>query len=157
MPQYIIKTVRDRNLVIEADRYNYNATEETYEFFKKTENADTLRVATVPRSPEILAVVQDEVEQADFYYVEDWNDEDEEDIEDGDVYDETCLECQLNEFTQSPTFFESLSSIIDFYHSKDNQEPSLEEEIRIAGLMGHSNLARSSGATRLEDQYVERV
>ena len=81
MPQYIIKTVRDRNLVIEADRYNYNATEETYEFFKKTENADTLRVATVPRSPEILAVVQDEVEQADFYYVEDWNDEDEENIE----------------------------------------------------------------------------
>ena len=36
MPNYIVKTVSDRNLVIEADYYRYNAVEEVYEFSKTT-------------------------------------------------------------------------------------------------------------------------
>lgn len=143
MPNYIVKTTRDRNLVIEADYYRYNAAEEVYEFFKNDQSpacgyansgghsnlarssaSGSQKIATVPRSPELLAIVTNESEQADFYYVEDLNEEDEEDIEDEDECDDTCLDCRLEEFTQSDTFFDEVYSIIDFYHSEDNQEPA---------------------------------
>ena len=118
MPEYIVKTIHDRNLVIEADKYNFNATENAYEFFKKDERADTRKVATVLYSPEILAVVENDTEKADFYDVYDLNAEDNE-----DECDDTCLDCRLEEFTRSDTFFDEVYSIIDFYHSKDNQDP----------------------------------
>ena len=74
------------------------------------------KIATVPRSPELLAIITNESEQADFYYVEDLNEEDEDDC------DDTCLDCRLEEFTQSDMFFDEVYSIIDFYHSVDNQD-----------------------------------
>ena len=121
MPEYIVKTIHDRNLVIEADKYNFNATENAYEFFKKDERADTRKVATVLYSPEILAVVENDTEKADFYDVYDLNAEDNE-----DECDDTCLDCRLEEFTRSDTFFDEVYSIIDFYHSKDNQDETAE-------------------------------
>lgn len=66
MPEYIIKTENDRNLVIEADRYNYNATEGNYEFFKKDDKADTQKVATVANRT-FLAIVEKNAGKADFY------------------------------------------------------------------------------------------
>ena len=121
MPEYIVKTIHDRNLVIEADKYNFNATENAYEFFKKDERADTRKVATVLYSPEILAVVENDTEKADFYDVYDLNAEDNE-----DECDDTCLDCRLEEFTRSDTFFDEVYSIIDAYYSKDNQDEPAE-------------------------------
>lgn len=88
MPEYIIKTVHDRNLVIEAEKYNYNATEHSYEFFAKDgDGMGLVKVSTVPYSPEILAIVKEESEKADFYDRHIVNEEeDETDSDDNRVY-----------------------------------------------------------------------
>ena len=132
MPEYTIKTVHDRNLVIEADRYHYNATEEAYEFFQKDEKYDIRKIATVFRSPEILSIVENDAQKSDFYYVDDWNEEDDEDDsedEDDEDCDETCLDCRLDEFVGSDTFFDAVSSILGFYLSPADTEtePPAEE------------------------------
>ena len=133
MPEYIVKTIHDRNLVIEADKYNFNSIENAYEFFAKDgEGLGLVKVATVPGSPEILAIVENDAEKADFYYVDDWNEEDDEDDsedEDDEDCDETCLDCRLDEFVGSDTFFDAVSSILGFYLSPADTEtePPAEE------------------------------
>jgi hypothetical protein len=69
MPRYIVKTVRDRNLVIEADRYSFDATERTYEFFSKDGEGSRAakKVASVFLTPELLAIIEDKAGKADFY------------------------------------------------------------------------------------------
>lgn len=114
MPEYIVKNDRDRNLVIEADRYNYNATEETYEFFKKDDKADIQKVATVT-SRAFLAIVEKNAEKADFYEHYDVNTE-QDDTED------VCLGCQYADLLGSDSFFEAVANIIDCYHNPANQE-----------------------------------
>lgn len=109
MPEYIIKTDNGRNLVIEADRYNYNATEGNYEFFKKDDKADLQKVATVTNRA-FLAIVEKNAEKADFY--------DRYDLNEGN----NTNECLLEQFVKSDTFFDEVWNIIDFYLSPDNQD-----------------------------------
>lgn len=120
MPEYIIKTDNDRNLVIEADRYSYNATEGTYEFFKKDDKADTQKVATVTNRA-FLAIVEKNAEKADFYEHYDVNEDEKDDV---------CNDCLLEQFVTSDTFFDEVYNIIDFYHSPDNQEDTPPEAIQ---------------------------
>ena len=112
MPDFIAKTHEGRNIIITADRFEINNFG-NYVFFT---NGNI--VASV-NGPSVLVVSEfDEAYQADFF-----NDEPDED-ETEDDHDDTCLDCRLEEFTQSPTFFDEVYSIIDFYFSKDNQEPA---------------------------------
>lgn len=122
MPQFIVKTIHDRNLVIEADKYNFNSIENAYEFFAKDgEGLGLVKVATVPGSPEILAIVENDAEKADFYASYDWNEEDEEDDNEDGECDETCIDCRLGEFLECNELFDRVYNIIDGYH-KYNQE-----------------------------------
>ena len=68
MPTYVVKTINNRNLVIEADSFFRNR-DNVYMF--DDENGDT--VAEVPRE-NIFAVVETDAEQEDFYFVDDAND-----------------------------------------------------------------------------------
>lgn len=122
MSEYIIKTDRDRNLVIEADRYNYNATEETYEFFKKDDKADIQKVATIPNRA-FLAIVESEAEKADFYEHYDVNEEE-------DDTEEVCPGCQYADLLVSDAFFEAVANIIDCYHNPAHQEDTPPEAIQ---------------------------
>ena len=117
MPKYIVKTVDYRNLVIEADRYSLDPTERTYEFFAKDGDGSraTKKVATVFFNPELLAILEDKAGKADFYNRYDVNKKEAE-------TDDACLRCRFLEFLQDPEFFDEVYSIIDFYHSPDNED-----------------------------------
>ena len=67
MPEFVIKTHNDRNIVIKADRYEYNATEESYEFFRKDDQANTTRVATLPRHAGPFLIADNSVVKSDSY------------------------------------------------------------------------------------------
>lgn len=111
MPEYIIKTGNNRNLVIDADRYNYNATEGNYEFFKKDDKADTQKVATVTNRA-FLAIIEKNAEKADFYEHYDVNKEE-------DYTEDVCLGCQYADLLGSDSFFEAVANIIDAYNSPE--------------------------------------
>jgi hypothetical protein len=63
MSTFIVKTTQNRNLVIEADSF-FNNRDGVYVFT----NEDGDVVAEVPINPNILAVVEQDAEQEDFYF-----------------------------------------------------------------------------------------
>lgn len=115
MTEYIIKTDNNRNLVIEADRYQYNATEGNYEFFKKDDKADTQKVATVT-SRAFLAIVEKNAEKADFYEHYDVNQDEE------DETDDVCLDCRFAELLESEDFWNAVWEIVEAWHEPDDPE-----------------------------------
>jgi hypothetical protein len=114
MPEYIITTLRDRNLIIKSDRFL--DTGSTYEFT----NGHIL-VASVPKSPEILAVAEyDEAFQADFYTYDDPGGEDE------DLEDDVCDDCRTAELLEDPAFCNAVFDLIEGWHEHDIEPPEVE-------------------------------
>lgn len=112
MPDFIVTTVSDRNLIIKADKFGPSG-DGGYAFFTNGEI-----VAIVPHSPEILAIAEyDEAFQADFYTYDDPEDEDE--IETDDV----CLDCRFAEFLESQEFASAVLDYVQIWHDLGGAEP----------------------------------
>ena len=102
MPDFIVTTVHDRNIILKADKFVDDGC--AYQFL-----TNGLIVASVPKSPEILAVAEyDEAFQADFYTYDDPTDEDD---EDDDETDDVCLDCRFSEFLESQEF---ANTVLDY-------------------------------------------
>jgi hypothetical protein len=115
MSEYIVKTIHDRSLVIEAEKYSFNNTENAYEFFAKdSEGLGLVKVATIPYSPEILGIVKEESEKADFYDYYDVNEKEEE--------EEECIGCRYGDLLGSKSFFEAVADVIDYHLGSGNEE-----------------------------------
>ena len=113
MPDFIVKTSEGRNIVIAAERYSLDRDTAVYNFFKDGETVGSVNAHAV------LAVLDfDDAFRADFF-----NDSDED--ETGDPCDGSCLDCRLEDFSKSETFFDSVNSILDFYfNTNDEAEPA---------------------------------
>ena len=118
MPDFIVKTINDRNIVIEADSFAYNLKSQSYEFWKKQEYGTHKIVASVPLSPEILGVVEESAVQSDHYSYFDWNEEDEK--ENAENYD----------FLENQDFVDAVLSLIDSWHKGPYDEPETAEVIQ---------------------------
>jgi hypothetical protein len=78
MAIFIVKTLEDRNLVLQADSFRLTTTPNAvYEFVTEGKT-----VASVP-AHNVFAVIDDEVREADFYWHDDWTD---------DIFDEGVSE-----------------------------------------------------------------
>lgn len=74
MAIFIVKTINDRNLVLEADHFVLSAHSEVYTFYGDSDGKNI--VASLP-SRDVFAVVGEEAEQADFYSRDEWGPNDE--------------------------------------------------------------------------------
>lgn len=72
MAIFIVKTINDRNLVLEAAKFKFDTINRAYEF--TDENGSV--VASLPGG-DVFAVLKDTVEQADFYSRDEWGPNDE--------------------------------------------------------------------------------
>lgn len=116
MAEYTVKTTDNRNLVIEADGFiTYG---EGWEFFG-TSGSERKIVARIPFNPYVFAIVLNDNVKSDHYYVYDWNEEDEKEAE----AEESCLDCQFQEFLESKEFFSEVWDILDLWHAPDGPEP----------------------------------
>jgi hypothetical protein len=109
--KFTVLTPNDRNLVIEADRFEPNNTD--YVFLK-----DGSVVGSIPRSPSVFAVVNQEAEKADFYFADHQDDDTyappvcECTPEFDDETDDVCLDCRFEEFLESQEFYNAVADII---------------------------------------------
>jgi len=117
MAKYTVKTTDNRNLVIEADSYGLDYTQTSYEFTK-----DGNKVATIPASPYVFAILLNDVEESDYYWVYDWNEEENKENETETETDDVCLDCRFKEFLESEEFFNEVYEIVEAYHSPDDYE-----------------------------------
>ena len=115
MAKYTVKTTDNRNLVIEADSYGLDYTQTSYEFTK-----DGNKVATIPASPYVFAILLNDVEESDYYWVYDWNEEENKENETETETDDGCLDCRFQEFLESEEFFNEVYGIVEAYHSPDD-------------------------------------
>ena len=114
MAKFTVLTFNDRNLVIEAERVSHNQGGD-YVFIAKGET-----VASIPNSPGIFAVVNQEAKVADFYFAEHQDDdtfappvcECECTPEFDDDTDDVCLDCRFEEFLDSQEFFNAVADIV---------------------------------------------
>jgi hypothetical protein len=120
MPDFIVKTINDRNIVIEADSFAFFnvGRPPIYEFWKKREDGTYKIVASVPLSPEILGVVEESAVQSDHYSYFDWNEEDEK--ENAENYD----------FLEDEDFVDAVLALIDSWHKGPDDEPETAEVIQ---------------------------
>lgn len=113
MAKFTVLTFNDRNLVIEADRYAEDSG--SYQFL----SGGTV-VASVPRSPSIFAVINQEAEGSDFYFADHQDDdtfappvcECEGTPEFDDETDDVCLDCRFEEFLESQEFYNAVADIV---------------------------------------------
>lgn len=72
MATYYVKTHGNRHLVFEADSFDFDTESACYKFVRETESPSGIiirkTVASVPRTGEILAVVEVESMKSDSYY-----------------------------------------------------------------------------------------
>ena len=113
MKTFYIKTVNDRNIVVEADLYRLPSPNGTqnFVFIVGSEGEGYRVVASFPATPEILGVVEEDSLLADFYQT---LGEDEE--EDEDLCEDDCLECQAEELSDTDAFREAGWDLIETYH-----------------------------------------
>ena len=110
--EYIIKTPEDRNLVIEAEKYERDQHGD-YIFHSK----EGTKVATVNQRL-VFAVVQKEAEKSDYYWVYDWNEEDAKEAE----HDDVCIDCRNQELFESEEFFNAVYDIVESLLSDDTDD-----------------------------------
>ena len=118
MPKYIVKTINDRNLVIEAD--GYISRGDHFEFFVRKDETSTTVGSALKHS--VFAIVENDAIKDDFYYFDDatpGEDEDEDDV---------CLDCRFQEFLESKEFFDQVDSIVEFWHGGSKQDEPTEAE-----------------------------
>lgn len=114
MPDYTVKTHDNRNLVIEADSYNFEPSSFSYEFVKKGKH-----IATVPAAGVFTIVLNDNV-KSDYYWVYDWNKEDEKEAAEEDL----CTDCQTAELLESDVFWGAVWEVVEAYHAPDSDFPT---------------------------------
>jgi len=108
MPEFVVKTINDRNIYIEADSFDNNHNPDVYDF-----RSEGKLVASV-NAHATLAVIKQENDKADFYFHDDLTGEDTDDV---------CAACRAEE--ENEDFFSKVWSIIDMWH-----EPPTEETIQ---------------------------
>jgi len=106
MSEFVVKTINDRNLFIEADSYDNNHNPDVYDFRSEGKLVASVNVHAA------LAVIKKENDKADFYFHDDLTE---------DETDDVCDECRAQE--ESDAFFDKVWDIISLWH-----EPHLEEE-----------------------------
>jgi hypothetical protein len=102
MPDYIVKTHEGRNLIITADEYSYDGKAELHLFLTNHKV-----VATVPFNAAFSVAEYDDAYQADYH------NDDSDPLED----EAPCLCNALDDFSKSETFFDTVVSIIEYYHN----------------------------------------
>lgn len=106
---------QSRTLVIEADYFEFDG-QGSYAFYKKNEVAKKAGIlVSLVNSRDVLAVLEEDAYQADYIF----NPDDGTEAGEKDDNDETCLDCKLENFVKSPTFFDEVSSIIEYYKTVD--------------------------------------
>lgn len=106
MSTYTVKTIDDRNLVIEADSLKFGSNgSEDYVF-----HADGKVVALVPRH-NVFAISADKADKADYYYS---------DHELDDRYNP-----DFGEFLESEAFFDAVVGVLDVTLEPDDDAPLL--------------------------------
>ena len=112
MPEYLVTTLDNRNLIVESDYFEHN-NPGSYDFFTKEEGKTRVLVASI-NAHSVLGVVEyEEAFKADFY------DDGPEDDEPSDI----CLGCGVKELLGSDDFFNAVYDIVDSYHEPDGPEP----------------------------------
>ena len=112
MPEYLVTTHDNRNLIVESDYFEHNSPG-SYDFFTKEEGKTRVLVASI-NAHSVLGVVEyEEAFKADFY------DDGPEDDEPSDI----CLGCGVKELLGSDDFFNAVYDIVDSYHEPDGPEP----------------------------------
>lgn len=117
MSEYTVKTYDNRNLVIEAD--DYDSYDNQYRFFTG-DGPDRKTVARVFQGPSIFAILKNEAEKSDHYYVYDWNKEDEKEETEAD---DVCNDCRTKELLDDDAFFNAVWAVVEGYHEPDFPEP----------------------------------
>jgi hypothetical protein len=121
MPEFIIKALSDKNIIVNADKFAPNISDNVYEFY-----TDGALVGFVPFNENLLGVFEyKDAFQADFYDHQDWSD-DLEDLADPED-DDQCLECQASALANTDTFLEAVLDIVDRWHEKSD-DPSPEDD-----------------------------
>lgn len=105
MPKFTVISHNNHNLVIEAESANLLQDSKNYIFRDK----DGSVVAVVPKSPSILAVVEQDADIGDFYY-SDHKDDDE--FSTPEETDDVCFDCRAKEFLGTYEFFEAVADIV---------------------------------------------
>ncbi len=124
MPRFVIKTHNDRHLVIEADRYNFNVTERSYDFFKKNDQAGTNRVATIFYNPaNILGIVEADSDHEDFYFHDEAGLDSDYSGPDEDICDECQLADEYGDLLESQVFWDAVCDIIERWHEPSEVKP----------------------------------
>jgi hypothetical protein len=118
MPEYTVKTVNDRNLVIEADSYALNYNQTAFEFSK-----DDKVIASVLNNPNVFAIVETDSVLSDHYSVYDWNVEDEK-----EELDDVCTNCRNQELFDSEEFWDAVWEVVEAWHEPDEPETTPAEE-----------------------------
>jgi len=125
MPDFVIKTHNDRNIVIEADRYEHDATEHAYAFFKKDAEGNTTRVATLRTPSDAFLIIENSAEKADFYF------RDDEGVD--PVEEDDCVECQLadeyGDLLESEVLWNAVWDIVEAYHEPDEPASETGEQV----------------------------
>jgi hypothetical protein len=114
--KFTVLTHDNRNLVIEADRFVPTNTDYTF-------SKDNHVVASVPFSPNLFAVVDQEVEGPDFYFADHSDDDTFGLVSDEDETDDVCLDCRIAEFLNTQEGFNAVADIVYTLLEPDENEP----------------------------------
>ena len=106
MSTFTVKTANDRNLVIEAEKFEYDQ-HANYLFFGKEGG----QVATVS-SHEVFAIIKDEADKADYYYSDHESDDN---FNPPNIY-------------ESEEFLEAVADAVEFLLTEDDELASDPEE-----------------------------
>jgi hypothetical protein len=137
MPEYIVKTFENRNLVIEADSFRATSgpsNEVTGYVFYKCDSAQNssehsnqlgtsislVRTVANVSSSGVLAIVENDAWKGDFYSVDDLDEDDTDDV---------CKECRFSEFLNSEEFFNTVYDAVEVILNDD--EPESEPKLVI--------------------------
>ena len=133
MPNYIIKTRNNRNLIIEADEVSVDRTQ--YIFRTKREEGRYV-VVGFANVNEVLLVTEDGLDKADFYFSDHEIDEafnrehEHSNAARTAETDDVCLDCQNEELFESEAFWNAVwdiaSLVSEAYH--DNGPDELQED-----------------------------
>lgn len=104
MPNYLIKTDRDRNLIIEADEV---FVESDCYVFRTKRGGVSVKVGFVNKHA-VLAVMEDGLDKADLYFS---------DHEYGEAFNrehpnDVCTDCRNEELLESEEFFDAVCDIV---------------------------------------------
>ena len=132
MAKYIVKTINDRNQVIEADRFSLRSSS-TYEFI-----AGGNLVASVP-AHNVFAIVQWDADISDYYFSD-------HDLDDNfnrpfsghsnlarsanspeDDTDDVCIDCRNEELFDSQEFFNAVADVFYALTEPDDEESNPPE------------------------------